>query len=588
MKRTIIFFLDMLMCFGLFAQLPESFSWADRHHLGPNDSYNYITTIKDQGDNGPCNIFASVAAVEAMSLIYFNRESANLDLAESHIYNHDCGLCGTNAFNALNFIKNNGIVDEDCFKYSGNCDADCDTMCQYPAQLVTIPGFSSDTISSISALKQLIMDKGPLVANIQYGAYVLHGESQVDHAVLLIGWRYNNQNLEWHIKDSWPSSNEGTYLFDYVNFNILKYCTIYFYVKPIDNGLIECEGLDCTLFSRATPVDRDEDGFYHWGWDFASKPNGASYPNKMDFDDGDAEIIFRSGDTIYATPTVSGPTTVCKDGEGDSPFELDYVPPGFTCTWYISKNAFCFNTYQGNGSSVDLYPNSSCIGKESEITFRITQDGDGGYAEYKKSFYVNCPREDLTSYSVLDSYGGSPPKYGDTYYLCPYTTYNIFYNEYDSNCDVTITDWDLPYGWTEHFHEYHYISIYTNDWPDGFLYVKGTTECNGTDCNESEVTLMSIYFGAAECGGYFLAYPNPSESFVDIDVDKVKLRTENISIDGECILTLIDKSGMIKFKTEFQGFPYRIDTSGLPEGLYFINIIHKGKTSTIRLIIQHP
>ena len=55
-----------------------------------------------------------------------------------------------------------------------------------------------------------------------------------------------------------------------------------------------------------------------------------------------------------------------------------------------------------------------------------------------------------------------------------------------------------------------------------------------------------------------------------------------------CLLTIVDKSGMIKFKTEFQGFPYRIDTSGLPEGLYFVNIIHKGKTSTIKLIVKHP
>jgi hypothetical protein len=301
----------------------------------------------------------------------------------------------------------------------------------------------------------------------------------------------------------------------------------------------------------------------------------------MDWNDGDPTTIFRSGGTIYDTPTISGQSIVCQNG-GYRTFVLNDVPPGFSCSWYISKNAYCFNTYQGSGDSVDLYPNSSCIGKESEITFRIMQNGDGGYAEYKKIFYVNCPPEDLMSYYVLDSYGGSPAKYGDTYYLCPYTTYNIFFNETDPNCSVSNLDWDLPYGWSEHYRYSNYISIYTNDWPDGFLEIQGTT-----DCNSSEVTLMSPFFAAAECGGYFLAYPNPSESFVDIDVDKIKLRTDNISIDGECKLTLLDKSGMIKFKTEFQGFPYRIDTSGLPEGMYFINIVHKDKTSTIRLIIKH-
>lgn len=333
------------------------------------------------------------------------------------------------------------------------------------------------------------------------------------------------------------------------------------------------------MFSRATPVDNDGDGFYNWGWDFASKPNEATYPNFMDFNDGDDSKIFRDGTTIYSTPTISGPSGhVCSSG-GQFILNKD-LPNGFSYSWYISKNSYCFNTDHGDGYTANIHPNSSCIGKESEITFKITNDG---YAEYKKSFYVNCPREDLMSYSVQDSYGGSPSKYGDTYYLCPYTTYMIFFNEYDYDCSTSDYEWELPYGWTEHFHENHYISIYTNDWPDGFLEIKGKTTCSG----DTVVKLMSIYFGAAECGGYFLAYPNPSGSFVDIDVDKVKLRTENLSIDGECLLTIVDKSGMIKFKTEFEGFPYRIDTSGLPEGLYFINIIHKGKTSTIRLIIQH-
>ena len=399
------------------------------------------------------------------------------------------------------------------------------------------------------------------------------------HTILLTGW--GSDEDEWEIWDSWPSAPS----FGLKTYPVFSFGPSFYRVYPVNpqnsNDSIRCFGSQSEYFSRKW-WDKDGDGFYSWGLESYGRPPGCPGPNLPDWNDNDPTIIFRSGGTIYDTPGISGPGRVCQDG-GDRTFELSDVPPGFTCTWYISKNSSCFNTYQGTGSSIDLYPNSSCIGKESEITFRITQNGDGVYAEYKKSFYVNCPREDLTSYSVLDSYGGSPPKYGDTYYLCPYTTYNIFYNEYDYNCNVTITDWDLPYGWSEHYHYSHYVSIYTNDWPDGFLYIKGTT-----DCNPSEVTLMGIYFGAAECGGYFLAYPNPSESFVEIDVDKVKLRTDNISIDGECILTLIDKSGMIKFKTDFQGFPYRIDTSGLPEGLYFVNIIHKGKTSTIRLIIQHP
>jgi hypothetical protein len=298
----------------------------------------------------------------------------------------------------------------------------------------------------------------------------------------------------------------------------------------------------------------------------------------MDFNDYLPGYIFWDGSSVLPTPTISGTTgIVCPSG---STFTLNNVPSGFSCSWYISKNAYCFSSpTSGSGNSATVYPNSSCTGKEAEITFTISHNGT---ASYSQSFYANCPREDLMSYSVLDSYGGSPPKYGDTYLLCPYTTYNIFFNENDPDCSVTDLDWILPYGWSEHYRYSNYISIYTNDWPDGFLGIKGKTTCSPSNL----VTLMSPYFGAAECGDFFYAYPNPSHDYVDIDVDKNKMGTENISFDTECILSIIDKAGIIKYKTEFKGSPYRIDTSKLPDGLYFVNIVYKGKSSSIRLIIK--
>ena len=68
---------------------------------------------------------------------------------------------------------------------------------------------------------------------------------------------------------------------------------------------------------------------------------------------------------------------------------------------------------------------------------------------------------------------------------------------------------------------------------------------------------------------------------------KSNLSESFIVIDDECLLSVIDQSGTIKLKTEFKGFPYRIDTTNLPNGLYYVNIVYKGKTSTIRLVIKH-
>jgi len=595
MKKLIdVLLLLLFSSLSLNAQLPSSFSWKDRH------GYDYLPeNAKDQIIQGPCGVFAAVAAVEAMCQIYYNNRGSSTGLfnfSEAYVYNAGAGgtLCtGIGCTNAdapstLKLARDSGFIDDGSFQYHGNCLDDCSEYDFDPNQKVYLPYMNSfqidpNSINTVDKLKQAILDYGPIIMmpGKKNGCALHPSPCDTWHTILLTGW----SGSQWEIWDSWP----GAPSFGLKTYDVFYYDPLFYRVYPVDpqnsNDSIRCVGIQSEYFSRKGRDD-DKDGFYSWGLESYGRPKNCPGPNLMDWDDGYGSYIYRSGDTIYITPTVSGPSgKVCQSGGNPSGglFELSYVPPRFSCSWYISKNAYCFNTYQGDGNSITIYPNYTCIGKESEITFKITQHGGNGYAEYKKSFYVNCPREDLMSYSVLDSYGGSPPKYGDTYYLCPYTTYNIFFNENDPDCSVTNLDWDLPYGWSEHYRYSNYISIYTNDWPDGFLEIKGKTTCSG----DTEVTLMSPYFGAAECGGYFMAYPNPTGDFVDIDVDKTKLNAENISIDGKCLLTLTDKSGMIKFKTEFKGFPYRIDTANLPDGLYFVNIIYKGKSSTIRLIIKH-
>jgi hypothetical protein len=332
----------------------------------------------------------------------------------------------------------------------------------------------------------------------------------------------------------------------------------------------------------------DGDGFYNWGFDSYPKPNDCPGPDLMDFNDADPEHIFRVGSEALQTPTISGSSDLLCTSDISRMFTLTNIPDGFsTPTWNISKNPTCFNSpTSGTGNSATIYPNSSCIGKQCEITFSISHNGT---ASYKKSFYLNGPREDLVSISVIDSYGGSPSKYGDTYYFCPNTTYMIYYNNYDNSCTTWDFSWVLPYGWTEHYRSSNYVSINTNDNPDGYLEIWAKTSC----CSQySRVEVLNPFFGAAECGGYFMAYPNPSNNSVEINIIQSKVFGEEISTaalitEAECQLTIVDKSGMTKYKVEFKGIPYKVDTSNLQDGPYFINLMCNNKKSTIRIVIKH-
>lgn len=76
----------MLQVYGLTYSQPSSFSWNQRHQI-----IDYVSNAKDQGEQGPCGIFATVAAVEAMIEIYFNHTGSTENLSESNLYSA-CGL----------------------------------------------------------------------------------------------------------------------------------------------------------------------------------------------------------------------------------------------------------------------------------------------------------------------------------------------------------------------------------------------------------------------------------------------------------------------------------------------------------------
>ena len=84
-----------------------------------------------------------------------------------------------------------------------------------------------------------------------------------------------------------------------------------------------------------------------------------------------------------------------------------------------------------------------------------------------------------------------------------------------------------------------------------------------------------------------MAFPNPANSYVDIDINREKMAEENIRTDAKCTLTLYDKTGLVKYKTEFRGFPFRIDTGSLPEGVYLVSLLYDGKIYSMRVVIEH-
>jgi len=264
---------------------------------------------------------------------------------------------------------------------------------------------------------------------------------------------------------------------------------------------------------------------------------------------------------------------LCSEDE----FILSNIPEDLqdSVSWSVTN---CLPT-SGSGCTADITPSSSYVGKNCKITFTLTYNGT---TSWEKNFIINGPDENDVSVSVLDSYGGTPPNYADTYYICPNTTYTISYNNYDYNCQISDFLWDLPYGWSTHWEYNNTISINTNDYPYGMVDIYAETCCSG-----KRVIVYTLYFAEGDCEGDFLIYPNPSVNIAYIDINKSKINVDEISPDQEFTISVIDRSGTTKYSSRFKGLPYEMDTSNLPEGIYFINLSYGDKKSTVRLSVKH-
>lgn len=117
-------FITLLFLFAFFISncQPLSFSWfSDDDEI----RYNYISPAKDQGEQGPCGIFAAVGAVEALSHIYYNKPFSSslggINLSEAEIYSGCSGYgrfeAAASAREALWYADTTGIINESCFTY---------------------------------------------------------------------------------------------------------------------------------------------------------------------------------------------------------------------------------------------------------------------------------------------------------------------------------------------------------------------------------------------------------------------------------------------------------------------------------------
>jgi len=136
--------------------LPSSFDW--RNFKGQN----WMAPVKSQGNCGSCYAFSAVAALEAKIKIQSNNSAFVIDLSEQEIVScspNTNGCSGGNPGVVLEYIRDNGIVEESCFPYiSGNTGSvtTCN-LCMTNPEKYKIDGFEFYYYTSADAIKKALV-----------------------------------------------------------------------------------------------------------------------------------------------------------------------------------------------------------------------------------------------------------------------------------------------------------------------------------------------------------------------------------------------------------------------------------------------
>jgi C1A family cysteine protease len=277
-------------------QYVSEWDWRNRH------GKNWMTSVKNQNPCNSCWIFAAIGSLEAYINLYYNQITSytnsdneqilGYNLSEQEIMscidNNSCNSYGTPA-KALKYIKENGVVNEECFHYAA-ADRDCSEKCQIPAERVYLESF--DTIPDNTS--------GEVVKKRLFRAPLPFSIISWRHTMVLTGYKTlasgdvirlsNNSTMTippgsdligttaWLFKNSW-GENWGEYGYAYV---IVSTSNRY-YTNSLKGAI------SCLQHSENDIVceDADGDGYYFWG--IGPKPaNCPSWvPDTPDGDDSD-------------------------------------------------------------------------------------------------------------------------------------------------------------------------------------------------------------------------------------------------------------------------------------------------------------
>ena len=185
--------------------VPDSIDWVEKQ---------VVTPVKNQGQCGSCWAFSTTGAIES---VWKLKTDQLISLSEQQLIDcsfkyGDLGCRGGLPDNAFDFVIDNGICSEDEYTYKAvreSCNIECETVVNisdcvdvYPNnQLALKEAVSQQPVSvAIEAdTKVFQFYSSGVITSLDCG-------TNLDHAVLVVGYGTDNGVDYWKVKNSWGES----------------------------------------------------------------------------------------------------------------------------------------------------------------------------------------------------------------------------------------------------------------------------------------------------------------------------------------------------------------------------------------------